>query len=359
MRKMVPILLLLLTACGVTTEASLPRNATLPPAAQSDPAPDTTDITAPTVDYLLEIVRQAYESAPSSYRFESSMRAADDAGEWTVQVDGEANGHDRAYRVSGPGGLQSVIRLGDSAWMQVAGQWVSHSPATLPDPVTPLPSSYAEAVREASRRLAYRDGSVELVEPRRTAAEPTVHYRVEIPDLQDIPIGGTRSIDLWFDQGTLVRLTYETEPPPTWTGPTVTSFSWQISEIDSPIEILPPDPDAVVISSTYADEYALAALGDTVFLLSTICTDGGDCYPSVAQIRHIEPAYDYTRDFATITPGVVGFDTDESSLFVVTESYGGRWLCQQWDYATGESSIAWGHHLEQIDTRPECAARAG
>ncbi len=362
MRKMVPILLLVLAACGGPPAASPspvfvePDEAavTLP-----GPPPPSPDDELQSLDDLVEVIQQAFDLCPSSYLFKSSATVAANTGEWTVDVEGEASGTDLAFRASWPGSLQGAIWLDDSVWTQISGRWVRHPPGSMPELRAPAPVTYAQALQEAMLLLTYLEGSIERIDPARTDSQNAVHYQVEIPNLQDMPIGGSRSIDLWFDNGVLIKLSHETEPPSGWAGSAVVSLSWEMSEIDSSIEVLPPDPSEVIISAAYADEHALTALSDTLFLLAAICPDGGDCVVTSAQIQVMEPVFAYTNDFTAIEPGIVGFDTEGASLFVVTQSHSGDWLCRQLDRSTGETLTARGRNLEQVDTRPECEARAG
>jgi hypothetical protein len=246
MRKLLPLAALVLAACsegGVASWAPLATTAT------AEPSQNTAALTAPelgieTVGDLVGLLEQS--ASPQSYHFDTRSEFAAELELETVVLSGSVDNGDFQYTELTLDGALNVIYTGDTLWLNWEGDWVIPDDQTLP----PHIFTYDSVVEAALNHLS-DPGSIGPVEPGQTDGAATAGYRAEIPEISDsAPLGGSRTIDLWFTaDGTLIRYVETTVVPGDVDYALAVYTEWEISQLDAAIEIEPPATDTVVVGS--------------------------------------------------------------------------------------------------------------
>ena len=252
MRRILPLLLLVLAGCGdqgivawealTTTEASTPSTATTTteaPHANLEPPPDLG------IESLDDLVNHlALVSPPSSYHFHVLAQQQPGSVPTVYELEGNQSGDDFYYTIQTAGAPAEVLHVDGTLWGTIDGQWAIPTDQELPPDVFSF--FYARGLI-----LIYVEGDsrIEPIEPGETDGQPTAGYRAEVPTITDSnPLGGSRTIDMWFNaDGLLVRLVVTTVPPPDVVYAEDVYFEWKISAVNEPTEIAPPDTDTVIV----------------------------------------------------------------------------------------------------------------
>ncbi len=362
---MVPLLALLAAACSDVSGPAAWETFTLPSDAETASVSTTTPSTGAAGlhrEGIVEVLHGEAAVLPTSYRFTSEIVITSPSGDTTLAVEGAVNGQDFHYEILPLGSLEEVTVTNGSVWVKVDGQWFTHEAMRPPNP-HPLLVAYPDVTLKVYFDLG-DDYSIVSLGSSEIDGLTVTGQHVDIPEIvYSLEVGGSRTLDLWFDdRGFLIRVDRETEPPAGHTYAAVTRLIWQVCDVNEPVEVVPPNPGEVVHADVFADEDALEDLRSAVAAFRVFLIDYGR-YPKTAEeitSMDLDLAYSLTEDLHTVTPGAVGFQSFDDSLLLVTVSRTGTWHCtidrsQEGAPILDGTTFGRGDSLEAVDTLEECS----